>query len=166
MLQCLHGFPWLSLVIHPYHLSLLEHLLDYILCSYRAVMCKFLLVSQHWNNREQRPIGEYHMSLSLLLQQCPTCLVHLIWMVLEIRGRWPCICCFMGRYFSKFSSDTKMPGFYDFYRNIIQSKLISLSIFYDQTLQQWKIQDKVWNEKWWEKENFMENQIVRFHFNG
>ena len=39
------------------------------------------------------------MSLSLLFQQCPTCLVHLIWMVLEMGGRWPYICCFMGCYF-------------------------------------------------------------------
>ena len=35
-------------------------------------------------------------SSSLLLQQCPACLVHLIWMVLEIEGRWPYNCCFMG----------------------------------------------------------------------
>ena len=33
------------------------------------------------------------MSLSLLLQQCPTCLV---WMVLEMGGRWPCSSCFEG----------------------------------------------------------------------
>ena len=36
------------------------------------------------------------MSLSLLLQQSPTCLVHFIWMVLEIGGRWPYTCCFKG----------------------------------------------------------------------
>ena len=32
----------------------------------------------------------------LLLQWCPACLVHLTWMVLEIGGRWPYNCCFMG----------------------------------------------------------------------
>ena len=34
------------------------------------------------------------MSSSSLLQQCPVCLVHLIWMVLTIGGKWPCSCCF------------------------------------------------------------------------
>ena len=29
------------------------------------------------------------MSLSLLLQQCPTCLVHLTWIVFVMGGRWP-----------------------------------------------------------------------------
>ena len=28
------------------------------------------------------------MSLSLLLQQCPACLVHLTWIVFMMRGRW------------------------------------------------------------------------------
>ena len=36
------------------------------------------------------------MSLSLLLQQCPACLVHLIWMFLEMTGWWPYTCCFVG----------------------------------------------------------------------
>ena len=35
------------------------------------------------------------MSSPLLLQQCPACLVHLIWMVSEISGRWPYSCCFV-----------------------------------------------------------------------
>ena len=29
------------------------------------------------------------MSLSLLLQQCPACLVHLTWIVFMMGGRWP-----------------------------------------------------------------------------
>ena len=29
------------------------------------------------------------MSLSLLLQQCPACLVHLTWIVFIMGGRWP-----------------------------------------------------------------------------
>ena len=46
------------------------------------------------------PCKEVHrrlwlMSLSLLLQQCPACLVHLIWMVLEMGGRWPYNCWFI-----------------------------------------------------------------------
>ena len=35
------------------------------------------------------------MNSSLLLQQCPACLVHLTWMVWEMGGRWPYNCCFM-----------------------------------------------------------------------
>ena len=38
------------------------------------------------------------MSLSLLFQQCPACLVH-IWIVLEMGGRWLYSCCFEGCYF-------------------------------------------------------------------
>ena len=36
------------------------------------------------------------MSLSLLLQQCPACLVHLILIVFGVGGRWPYSCCFVG----------------------------------------------------------------------
>ena len=34
------------------------------------------------------------MSSSLLLQQCPACLVYLTLMVLQMRGEWPYSCCF------------------------------------------------------------------------
>ena len=36
------------------------------------------------------------MSSSLLLQQCPTCLVRLTWIVFEIGGRWPYSWCLVG----------------------------------------------------------------------
>ena len=36
------------------------------------------------------------MSLSLLLKQCSTCPIHLIWIVLEMGGRWLYRCCFVG----------------------------------------------------------------------
>ena len=39
------------------------------------------------------------MSSFLLLQQCPACLFRLIWMVLEMRGRWPYSRCFVGCFF-------------------------------------------------------------------
>ena len=39
------------------------------------------------------------MSLSLLLQQCPTCLVHLIWMALEMGTKCPYSCCLVECYF-------------------------------------------------------------------
>ena len=35
------------------------------------------------------------MSLSLLLQQCPACLVRLILIVFVMGGRWPYNCCFV-----------------------------------------------------------------------
>ena len=36
------------------------------------------------------------MSLSLLLQQCPACLVRLTWIVFVMRGRWPYTWCLVG----------------------------------------------------------------------
>ena len=36
------------------------------------------------------------MSSSLLLQQCPACLVRLAWIVFMMRGRWPYSWCFVG----------------------------------------------------------------------
>ena len=36
------------------------------------------------------------MSLSLLLQQCPACLVRLTWIVFVIGGRWPYSWCLVG----------------------------------------------------------------------
>ena len=36
------------------------------------------------------------MSSSLLLQQCSACLVHLIWIVFMMRGRWPYSWCLVG----------------------------------------------------------------------
>ena len=35
-------------------------------------------------------------SMSLFLQQCPACLVHLILIVFVMGGRWPYCCCFVG----------------------------------------------------------------------
>ena len=36
------------------------------------------------------------MNTSLLLQQCPACLVRLTWIVFVMGGRWPYSWCFMG----------------------------------------------------------------------
>ena len=36
------------------------------------------------------------MSSSLLLQQCPACLVHLTWIVFMMGGRWPYSWCLVG----------------------------------------------------------------------
>ena len=48
-----------------------------------------------------RPYGGVHrgtslMSSSLLLQQCPACLVRLTWIVFVMGGRWPYSCCLVG----------------------------------------------------------------------
>ena len=88
------GFPRLSLFIYPYHSSLPSSLSNYILCHRRTVIYKFLLV---------RPCEGIHwwtslMNSSLLLKQCPTCLVRLTWMVFEMGRMWPYSsflgCCF------------------------------------------------------------------------
>ena len=36
------------------------------------------------------------MSSSLLIQQCPACLVRLTWIAFVMEGRWPYCCCFVG----------------------------------------------------------------------
>ena len=36
------------------------------------------------------------MSSSLVLQQCPACLVRQTWIVFVMGGRWPYSCCFVG----------------------------------------------------------------------
>ena len=48
-----------------------------------------------------RPYAGVHrsisfMSSSLLLQQCPACLVRLTWIVFVMRGRWPYSWCLVG----------------------------------------------------------------------
>ena len=68
-----------------YYPSLLASFLDCVLCpsTVQVIMCEGV----HRTSL---------MSSSLLLQQCPVCLVHLIWMVLVMGGRWPYSCCFVG----------------------------------------------------------------------
>ena len=56
--NCWHGFPWPSLAIHPYRPSLQAGLLDYILCLYWAIVCKFLLVGQLWHVHVLGSMGE------------------------------------------------------------------------------------------------------------
>ena len=69
----LHGFPWLSLTIHPYHPSLLIVLFSCILCPHRTDVYKSLLVGQHW-----------HVHKLVFIKEC--CL-------------WVCLC-FSSRIFS------------------------------------------------------------------
>ena len=42
------------------------------------------------------PYAGVHMSSSLLLQQCPECLVRLAWIVFVMGGRWPYSWCLVG----------------------------------------------------------------------
>ena len=74
----------------------LTHRSQQVPCLYRAVVDKFLLVGQHLHVSVKGSIGKCRLWVCLLLQQCPACLVCLIWMVLEMEGRCPYSCCFMG----------------------------------------------------------------------
>ena len=76
----------------PYHLLPQADPKDYISCPHRAVVsfCKSACPSEEVHWRMSR------MNSSLLLQQCPACLVRHIWIVLEMGVRWPYCCCFVG----------------------------------------------------------------------
>ena len=93
---CQRGFPWISLNFRPYHPSLPADLLDYILRPYRTVVDKFLIGCPPFARSCE---GVYwrtsHMSSSLLLQQCATCFVRLICVVLEMGGTWSYSWCFV-----------------------------------------------------------------------
>ena len=86
----LHRYLWPSLTTSPYRPSLPADPLGYILYLNRAGRPAFA-----------RPCEGAHkstslMSLFLLLQQCPTCPVHIILIVFMMGGRWPYSCCFVG----------------------------------------------------------------------
>ena len=54
--------------------------------------CNCLLTSQQWDFHLLESIRKCHMSSSKLLQQCPSCLFCLTWLVYEMEDR----CCFVG----------------------------------------------------------------------
>ena len=81
-----------SLVFNFYFLSFPAGFLDKILCPFRAVIDKFLLIGE--KNLRIYPCEEVHgstslMRSSLLLQRYPSCLVLIIWMVLMMVGWLP-----------------------------------------------------------------------------
>ena len=87
-----HGYPWPSLATSPYRSSPLAGLQGYIPYPHRAAVCMFelvilLLLGHMWGSL---------VSSSLLLQQCPACLVRLTWIVFVMGGRWPYSWCFVG----------------------------------------------------------------------
>ena len=92
-----YGYPWPSLATSPYYSSLLASLQGYILYPYIAAECMFelvvLLLLSH-----MRVWSTSLMSSSLLLQQCPACLVRLTWLVFVNGGRWPYSWCLVGCY--------------------------------------------------------------------
>ena len=59
----------------------------------RLVLAGRPTITRPWEGVQRR---RSLMSSSLRLQQCPTCLVRLNWMVFEMCGRWPYNCCFVG----------------------------------------------------------------------
>ena len=94
--HCVALLAWISPLnshaIRPYHSSLLAGLSVFI----QSIVYKFLLIRQHWHVCDGIHRRMSLMSSSLLPQQCPTCLGHFICIVLEMGGRWPYSCCFIG----------------------------------------------------------------------
>ena len=82
-----HGYPWSSLATSPYHSSPPARLQGYILCPH------IVAVSSCWSSCFCTSICGAHrstslMSSSLLLQQCPACLVHLTCIVFVMGGEY------------------------------------------------------------------------------
>ena len=84
-----HGYPWSSLATFPYRSSPPAGLLEYIPYLYIAAVCMFELVVLLLLGHKWGSIGVHH--LSLLLQQCPACLVRLTWIIFVMGSRtWVC----------------------------------------------------------------------------
>ena len=86
---CKHGYPWRSLATCLYRPLLSAGLLGYIMYQHRYVPAGRPTLARPWLevHRSTSP-----MSSPLLLQQCLTCLVRLIWMIFVIGGRWQYNC--------------------------------------------------------------------------
>ena len=83
----LHGYPWPSLATSPY----LAGLLDYIPYPHIAAVCMLKLVILLLPGHMRGSIGVHHSwARPCLLQLCPTCLVHLTWIVFMM-GTGDCI---------------------------------------------------------------------------
>ena len=94
---CQHRYLWPSLATSPYCSLPLAGLQGYILYPHRAAVCRFelvvlLLLGHMWGVHRSTSL----MSSSLLLQQCPACLVCLTWTVFMMGGRWLYSWCFVG----------------------------------------------------------------------
>ena len=118
-----HKVPWadisliLSLSIHPYRPSHPRACKEFFFIGSSRL-------SNTWQSIWRSPLKNVAHQLALF-QLYPGCLVHLIWMVLKIRGRWVHSCCFVG-----FS-------FQDLF-TMARSRLVQLlSIFFLPVLSQW-----------------------------
>ena len=86
-----------SLATSPNRSSLPAGLQGYIPYPHIAAVCMFemvvlLLLVYMWGS-----IGVHHFwARTLLLQQCPACLVRLTWIVFVMGGRWPYGWCLVG----------------------------------------------------------------------
>ena len=97
MSRHLHGYPWFSPTSRLYRPLLLAGPQGHISYRHRAVVCRFYLVIMILPfSCEGVHSSMSLMSLSLFLQKCPTCLVHLTWIVFVIGGKWQYSCCFVG----------------------------------------------------------------------
>ena len=91
-----HRYLWPSLATPPNHSSLPTGPQGYTPYPHRAAVFRFKLVTLLLLGHVKGSIGVYHSSL--LLQQCPACLVRLTLIVFVMGGRWPYSCCFVGCY--------------------------------------------------------------------
>ena len=77
------------------------HCFRQVLRATSRILTELLYVGSSWSSRFSRLFEGVHrstslMSSSLLLQQCPACLVRLTWIVFVMGGRWPYSWCFVG----------------------------------------------------------------------
>ena len=101
-----HGYPWPSLTTLPYRPLFSADPQGYIPYRHRAAVCRFKLVVLPLHVHRSTSL----MSSSLLLQQCPACLIRLILIGFVMGGSWPYSCCLVGcclqdlfnRYWEKF----------------------------------------------------------------
>ena len=99
---CRHEYTWPSLATSPYYSLSLAGLQGYILyvCS-SCMLCSSCMYVRAGHLAFARPYVGVHrttslMSSSLLLQQCPACLVRLTCIVFVMGGKWPYSWCLLG----------------------------------------------------------------------
>ena len=90
---CQHDYLWLSLATSPYHSLPLAGLQGYILCPHIAAVCRPAFAWPYVGIHRSTSL----MSSSLLLQQCPACLVRLTCIVFVMGGKWPYSWCLVNR---------------------------------------------------------------------
>ena len=91
-----HGYPWPFSPLLP-----IVHRLWQVFRATSRILTKLLYVCSGWSFCFYSAICRVHrcpslISSSLLLQQCPACLVRLTWIVFVMGGRWPYSWCFVG----------------------------------------------------------------------